>query len=766
MGHLPGLIADLALILITGAITTILFRKIKQPLVLGYIIAGFLVGPHVSFTPTVVDSENIEIWAEIGVIFLLFSLGLEFSFRKLKRIGGAASITAGVEVVLILLAGYLLGSAMGWSLMDSVFLGGMLASSSTTIISKAFDELAVKTQKFAGVVIGVLIVEDLVVILIMVLLSTVAVTKEIEGMDMVFTIVKLMVFLVLWFITGIFLVPTFLRKAKKLLNEETLLILSIGLCLVMVVVATRIGFSAELGAFIMGSILAETTSAEKIERLITPVKDLFGAVFFVSVGMLIDPSLIVEYRWPILWVTLLVLIGKLVSTSAGALISGQPLKQSVQVGMSMAQVGEFAFIVASLGLSLGVTSDFLFPVAVGVSAITTFTTPYMIRFSPAFHDYLASKLPSRWVERINNYAARSQEIQAESSWKKVVKGYITIVLTNSLIVFAIFLLAVEMLLPFLNNKFQSPLPTGLTVLLIALTVASPFLWAIMAKHPESLREKEVMLDRKYNQGPVFLLGLSRNIIGILLVGFLLDRLFSASIALIVGLPVILITVLLVSRGSKIFHGKLEKRFLGNLNAREDEKEKFGSMDYLHGQLKSHSGLDPWDVHLVDLEVKRNAPFVGKSLKDLAWREKYGINIIYIRRGDRLIFAPERHDCMYVFDHVGIIGTDAQMQSFRPVFEAEINYENESQNIEDIMIQSVAIHENSRLNGQKLGDSGIREATSGLVIGLEREGQRILNPESSIVFREGDVIWIAGERNKIFGLISGIEVAAKASDSKE
>lgn len=767
MGHLPGLIADLALILITGAITTILFRKIKQPLVLGYIIAGFLVGPHVSFTPTVTDNENIEIWADIGVIFLLFSLGLEFSFRKLKRIGGAASITAGVEVVVIFLAGYLLGNAMDWSLMDSIFLGGMLASSSTTIISKAFDELAVKTQRFAGVVIGVLIVEDLVVILIMVLLSTVAVTKEIEGIDMVFTILKLLVFLVLWFITGIFLVPTFLRKAKKLLNEETLLILSIGLCLVMVVVATKIGFSAELGAFIMGSILAETTSAEKIERLITPVKDLFGAVFFVSVGMLIDPSLIVEYRWPILWVTLLVLFGKFFSTSAGALISGQPLKQSVQVGMSMAQVGEFAFIVASLGLSLGVTSDFLFPVAVGVSAITTFTTPYMIRFSPVFHDYLAEKLPSGWVERINNYAVRSQGIQAESSWKKVVKGYITIVLTNSLIVFAIFLLAVEMLLPFLNDHFKSPLPTGLTVLLLTLAVASPFLWAIMAKHPESLREKEVMLDRKYNQGPVLLLGVARIIIGILLVGFLLDRLFSASIALIVGLPIILIMVILLSRGSKIFHGNLERLFLGNLNAREDdEKEMPGSVDYLHGQLKSHSGLDPWDVHMVDLEVKRNAPFMGKSLKELAWREKYGINIIYIRRGDRLIFAPESHDSLYVFDHVGIIGTDAQMQSFKPVFEAEINYENESHNIEDVIIQPVGIHEESKLNGVKLGDSGIREATNGLVIGLEREGQRILNPESSTVFLSGDIIWIAGERNKIFELIAQNEEAPDPTGSKE
>ncbi len=748
MGHLPGLISDLALILITGAITTILFRKINQPLVLGYIIAGFIVGPHLSITPTVVDAENVETWADIGVIFLLFSLGLEFSFRKLKNIGGAASLTAGVEVVFILISGYLLGKAMGWSLMDSIFLGGMLASSSTTIISKAFDELSVKTQKYAGVVIGVLIVEDLVVIMIMVLLSTIAVTRDFQGMEMLVTVLKLSVFLVLWFIAGIFIIPTLLKKARKLLNDETLLILSVALCLVMVVVATKIGFSAELGAFIMGSILAETTSAQKIEHLIKPVRDLFGAVFFVSVGMLIDPALIIEYRWPILWVTLLVLGGKLLSTTAGALISGQSLKQSVQVGMSMSQVGEFAFIVASLGLSLGVTSEFLFPVAVGVSAVTTFTTPYMIKSSPALYSFLERKLPQSWIERIHNYSLRSQEIQAESSWKKIIKSYINIMLVNSMIVFAIFLLSVEMLLPFASELMNNSLLANLTVLVVALTAASPFLWAIMAKHPESLREKEVVLDRKYRNGPMVILAISRIILGIVIIGFLLDRMFSASVAFFVGMPVIILTVIIFSRGTRLFHRKLESVFHSNLNTGENETDRQGSHDHLQHQLRSHPGLEPWDVHLVDLEVPRNAPFIGKTLKELGWREKFGINIIYIKRGDRLIFAPGRYSCLHALDNVGIIGTDAQMQSFKPVFEAHEEIGADDQSNETIIIQSVAIGEESRFNGLELGKSGIRESTNGLVIGLEREGNRILNPDSSMMFKPGDIVWIAGERTKI------------------
>jgi len=333
MGHLPKLIEDLALILIAGAITTLIFRRIKQPLVLGYIIAGLIVGPYTSITPTVADNDNVKTLADIGVIFLLFSLGLEFSFKKLMRVGGSASITAFVEIIFITLAGYLAGKGLGWSTMDSLFLGGMLASSSTTIIIKAFDELGVKTKQFARIVFGVLVVEDIVVILLMVLLSTVAVSQQFEGTELLMTVLKLLFFLVLWFIlfflvlwfiAGIFLLPTVLKKAKRLLDEETLLILSIGLCLGMVVVATQVGFSAELGAFIMGSIMAETTSAEKVEHLIKPVKDLFGAVFFVSVGMLIDPATIMEYKWPVLLITLLTLFGKFFSTTLGAIFSGQP----------------------------------------------------------------------------------------------------------------------------------------------------------------------------------------------------------------------------------------------------------------------------------------------------------------------------------------------------------------------------------------------------------------------------------------------------------
>jgi len=754
MVHLPKLIADLALILITGAITTLLFRRIKQPLVLGYIIAGFLVGPHLSITPTVADNDNIKTLAEIGVIFLLFSLGLEFSFKKLLRVGGAASITAFVEIAFITVTGYILARWMGWSVMDSLFLGGMLASSSTTIIIRAFDELGIKTKQYVRVVFGVLVVEDIVVILLMVLLSTMAVSKQFQGMELLFTVTKLLFFLALWFLAGIFLLPTFLKKAKKLLDDEALLILSIGLCLGMVVVATQVGFSAELGAFIMGSIMAETTSAEKVEHIIKPVKDLFAAVFFVSVGMMIDPQAILQYGWPVLWITLLTLFGKLFSTTLGALISGQPLKQSVQVGMSMAQIGEFAFIVATLGLSLGVISDFIFPVVVGASAITTFTTPYMIKFSEPVYNFIVKNLPAKWVIALSNYSSGAQHIQAESNWKVVMKSYASIMVTNGIILIALFLISVNFLMPFLNEHIENSLLNKVTGLVITLGVSAPFLWALMAKKPAISAYKELWLVNKYNRGTLLVLEISRNIIGILLIGFWVNGFFSTKITFLLAVPLIIIVMLLFSKRIQAFYQRIEGRFLSNLNAREKlAGEQQAEKNPVQNRFNPQSDLSPWDAHMIDMEVNPQAEYIGKALVELAWREKYGINIAYIKRGEKLIYAPGRNNRLLPFDHVGIIATDDQMQTFRPVFDAIETVEKTKEHLDDIVLQKIVVDEHNKLKGLSIRGSHIRERTNGLVVGIERDKERILNPDSTTNFEWGDVVWIVGERKKIHRLNS-------------
>ncbi|WP_332019259.1 cation:proton antiporter [Kaistella sp.] len=745
MGHLPKLIEDLALILIVAAFVVLIFRKIKQPLVLGYIIAGFLVSPNFKIFPSVVDMTNIKTLAEIGVIFLLFSLGLEFSFKKLMNVGGSASITAFVEIIFITIAGYYTGRMLGWSTMDSMFLGGMLASSSTTIIIRAFDELGVKTKNFAKIVFGVLVVEDIVVILLMVLLSTIAVTKEFEGTQILFTVAKLLFFLILWFLLGIFLLPTLLKKLKPLIDEEILLVLSIGLCLGMVLIAVNAGFSAELGAFVMGSIIAETTMAEKVEHTLKSVKDLFAAVFFVSVGMMIDYDAMITYAWPILAVTLLTLFGKLFSSTLGALISGQPLKQSVQVGMSMAQIGEFAFIVATLGLSLGVISDFLFPVAVGVSAITTFTTPYLIKLSEPFYNWLVKVVPPKYIAKINKYSTNTQNIQAETSWQTILKNYGRIVLINGIIIIAIYLLFSRFVIPAINENLESNgikniIGNALPVLFIL-----PFLWALMVKRPSSVAYKELWTKTKYNRGPLLIIEIIRIIFGIGILGFFLDRFASTTISFFITIPVAIILMVVFSKRINKFYNRIEKRFITNLNDRSDNQQS-EAITRLAGNSEVTNNLAAWDVHIVELEVKPLAEYIGKTLVDLQWREKYGVNIGYIKRGEKLIHTPGRSEVLMPYDKVGIIATDDQFQIFKPVFDSqEIVVE---EDINHIKLGKILINHHSPKKGLSIRESGIRDKTDGLVIAIRRGDERILNPESSEILQVDDIVWVVGNRKKI------------------
>ena len=746
--HLPPLIADLALILIVSAIVTLIFRKIKQPLVLGYIIAGFLVGPHFSFTPSVVDMNNVKTWADIGVIFLLFSLGLEFSFKKLMRVGGSASITAFVEIAFITIAGFFTGKLLGWNTMDCLFLGGMLASSSTTIIIRAFEELGMKSKNFARVVFGVLVVEDIVVILLMVLLSTVAVTQHFEGAEMLFTVAKLMFFLALWFILGIFLLPTALKRMKPLLDEEAYLLLSIGLCLGMVLLATSVGFSAELGAFIMGSIFAETTSAEKIEHIFHPVKSLFAAVFFVSVGMMIDPVIISEYFWIVLIVTFLTIFGKLFSTTLGAILSGQTLKQSVQVGMSMAQIGEFAFIVATLGMSLGVISDFLFPVAVGASALTTFTTPYMIKYSEKFEELLEKILPNKLIAAIDRYSTGTQTIQAQSEWKNLAKQFAVIILTNGIISVAIIILGVRFLHPFLQYIINNELIASTATFALTLLIASPFLWALMRRVPEGAAYVKLTKQGAYSRGPLLIRAIIRVVLGLALVWYLASNLFALSFVMLAIIILAFIVIFLFTRKFQKLYDRIENRFLKNLHGREIDEEQKSTMANVKKRFYQNLTLSTWDAHLAELEVSQDAEYAGRTLKSLSWRDNYGITVVYIKRGEKLLYAPGPNSKILPFDYVGIIASDEQIQEFKPVFEAKISFENENYNADDIILQKFTIDAKSRLKGITVKNSAIRETSGGMIIGIERNNDRIIKITPDIVFKNHDIVWIVGDKNRL------------------
>lgn len=736
MQHLTPLISDLALILISAAIISLLFKKLKQPVVLGYIIAGFFVGPNFKLFPSIVETESVTIWAEIGVLFLLFGLGLEFSFKKLLKVGGVAVVTAIIGVGMTMFVGFLIGKILGWESMDCLFLGGILAIASTTIIIKAFDELGVKSQKFTGIVMGVLVVEDIVAVVLMVVLSTIAVSRSFQGIEMALSIFKLIFFLVIWFVSGIYFLPSLLKSLRKLLNEETLLILSLALCFLMVVLSTNAGFSPALGAFIMGSILAETTKAEKIEHGLKSLQSLFGAIFFVSVGMLIDPKMLLIHAVPILLSTLVLLLGKPLFVSIGALISGQPLKIAVQSGMSLSQIGEFSFIIATLGLTLNVISDFLYPIAVAVSVITTFTTPFMIRLSEPIYKLLEARLPKNWIEKLNTYSIGAQTVTEASDWKKILQFYLTNTLIFSVVIITIILVSTKYLYQLVpKNDWSDVLTTILTLIILA-----PFLWALAFRTKN--REAIANVWQKPNQrGPLLILLISRLILALFFIGFLFASMYSVTIAFI-GVILSSFCLFLFKNRIKAFYIRIELKFLSNLNQREKSTNENSVIQ------------TPWDSHMATFELNAGMPFIGKTLQESQLRETFGINIAVIKRDDVIINVPNREDRLFPNDILSVIGTDEQLKNFRDYMDLSLkNIAQISTSISEVALHHFTLHENSSLVGKSIVESGIREITKGLVVGIERNGERILNPESSQIFEPNDTIWLVGNEKRIQVLLN-------------
>jgi CPA2 family monovalent cation:H+ antiporter-2 len=725
--HLQPLISDLGLILMTAAVAVLLFKKIKQPLVLGYLIAGFLAGNHFDFFPSIKDIKSVEVWAEIGVIFLLFSLGLEFSFKKLMKVGGTASITAITQILAMVSIGYLVGQWIGWKPMDSIFLGVILSISSTTIILKTFDELGVKTQKFAGIVIGSLIVQDLVAILMMVLLSTIAVSQQFSGSELLLSVLKLIFFLTIWFVGGIFFIPTLLKKAKSLLTDEMLLIISLALCLMMVILAANVGFSPALGAFIMGSIIAETTQAEHIEHLVKPVKDLFGAVFFVSVGMLINPDTLYEYALPVAILTFVVILGQSISSTIGALLSGQPLKQSVQTGMSLSQIGEFSFIIATLGMTLNVTSDFLYPIVVAVSAVTTFTTPFMVKFSTPFSEYLEKKLPRKWIKKIERYSANAQSIKLVSNWQIVVRAFLTQVIIHSVIIVAVILLSSKFILPLVKDSQFG----NIFAALITLVIISPFLWALSLRRV-AVKEVAILREERKYRGPILMMILLRMVLTLFYIGFLLNIFFSPIIAFIALIAAVVIYFVFPKKLNAQYH-KIEDHFLNNLNAREIKKA-----------IRSRSDLTPWDGHMTTFDIAPTSNIAGKTLEELRIREQLGINIAFIKRGEIMINIPNKSERLFPGDEICVIGTDNQVKEFKSYLHQNEIEIPEKVTETDIILKQLELKEEEFI-GKNIRDSLLREKTNGLIVGIERSGKRILNPESNMILEKNDILWVVGSK---------------------
>lgn len=727
MNHLPPLIADLGFILITASAVTLLFKKLGQPAVLGYILAGFLLGPNIPFVPTITDTASVKVWAEMGVIVLLFGLGLEFSFKKLLHVGRVASTIAVVEVVAMLAMGYLCGQAFGWSKMDSLFLGGALSISSTTIIVRAIDELGLKSRRFVGLVFGVLIVEDLIAVLLLVLFSTIAISQNVSSYDLAFASLKLGFFLVLWFVAGIYFLPTLMLRIRQFLSHETVLIVSLGLCLMMVLIAHHAGFSPALGAFVMGSLLAETKEGPRIEHIIHPVRDLFAAVFFVSVGMMIDPQILIQF-WPqIAIIVLVTLVGKLVSSSFGALLSGQSLRHSVQIGMSLAQIGEFSFIIAGLGMTLHSTSDFLYPIAVAVSAVTTLATPYMMKFADPLHLMLEKKLPKAWQESLvrhqNSFLNSKNQ---KNNWSLVWKAYGWKIIFNFSVVVALVLIKQNIQW---DNSYKIYATLGLVLF------STPFLWGIsLAESSEELSQDEKdFLDQKH-----LIISSLRGLVSFLVLGFIVgthDMITSAEGLLLYAAGIVLFNFTPISKN---IYQKIEKRFLKNLNQKSESKKS------------SAPQLAPWDLSLSSFIVHPLSLLAGKTLSTSHLKENYDVMVVMVERGDHQFLSPGSTFMIMPHDRIYLVGSDEQKQKAQTEIEQAPSQksETESQVPSFVGLRSIRVNEQSLLVNQSLSESRIKENYSGLVVGIERGTQRILNPGPRTIIHLHDLLWVVGDLDQL------------------
>lgn len=746
MADIPFLVKDLALILMVAGIVTIIFKKLKQPLVLGYIVAGFLVSPHMPYTMSVIDETDIKTWADIGVIFTLFSLGLDFSFKKIVKMGASPIIATIVIVFAMMMLGISIGHGFGWSKMDCIFLGGMLAMSSTTIIYKAFDDMGLRQQKFAGMVMSVLILEDILAIVMMVMLSAIAGGNNPDGEQMIGSVIKIAFFLVLWFIVGIFAIPLFLRSVRKLINNETLLIVALGLCCGMAVLSTKVGFSSAFGAFVMGSILAETIEAEKIIKLVEPVKNLFGAIFFVSVGMLVDPKILIEYAIPILALVGCILIGQAIFGTFGFMLGGESLKSAMRCGFSMAQIGEFSFIIASLGLSLGVISNYLYPVVVAVSVITTFLTPYMIRLATPTYQVMEKHLPKRLINILNHFAMSHPSTTQQSKWKSLLRQMLINTVAYSILTAAVIALMFTFVLPFTRSLFPgwklhwyANAITGiLTLVLIA-----PFLRAIIMKKNHSNEWKRLWVESSINRIPLLFTIVVRFVIALAFIFYICNYLTRFTDALMIIIGIAVVSLMIASRWTKKRSIKMERLFIHNLRSRDIMAQVNGEKKPLYeGHL-----LDR-DIHIGDFDVPEDSSWGGKTLKELHLRERFGVDMSSIMRGSQRLNIPNGDTVIFPGDKLQVIGNDDQLQKFATALSTDLIPEDLEIEKREMKLRQLIISGKSEFCGKSLLESGIRDKYNCMVVGLEEGQENLTKIAPTRTFEKGDILWIVGEESDL------------------
>lgn len=726
--HAEGLILDLAWILVLAAIATLVFKKLRQPVVLGYILAGFIASPNFTYLPSISNLENIEVWAEVGIVVLMFSLGLEFSFKKLMNSGPSAIITALIIISGMTFAGFGVGRLLHLDAINCIFLGGMISMSSTTIILKAFTDMGLKQQKFASLVLAVLIIEDLFAVLMLVLLSSIA-AGNVQGSELMYNLAKLAFFLIIWFVVGVYVLPSGLQRVRPYLNAETLLVVAMGLCFSMAALSVMCGFSLELGAFVMGSILAGTVFAERMEKVVAPVKDLFGAVFFISVGMMVQPSVIVQYAPQIFLLAAVVIVGMIVFGTLGMLVTGQNLQVAMQSGFSLTQIGEFSFIIASLGMGLGVLDASLYPIIVAVSVITIFTTPYFIKLSNPAYRFVERHLPKSLDFLITRYSTQVVDNNETSRlWRDMLCKYLWRIILYSVIIIAIIMVCRMSLFPLL--EYFSPTYGHMAATVVTLVLMAPFLTALSFSSIKPSSKMQRHTSASFYEVPFLAMRIVRYIIALLFIVYFLTVSYSASVGWIGGSVSFVLIVVFASSKMMIYFRKMEKKFMDNLNNRENSRS--GVNNNLVNNL-----------HQAYIEISPQCRFAGDRLKDSGLRSHYGVSVSSIRRGDDFMPLPTGDARIFPGDTLGIIGTDAQIKRLNDDLD-NAPMAKDNQRRPEIELKSILLTPNSPIIDRPLYETDLRKDYFCMVVSVQRGDTEFFNPAPSTVLKAGDRLWIVGD----------------------
>ncbi len=758
--HLDQMVVDLALIMVVAGLVTLVFRKLNISVLLGYIVAGFLVSPEFKLIPTVLETDSIQTWSTIGIVFLMFGLGLEFSFKKLADVGLNAVVTTMTIMCGMILVGIAVGKILGWSHMDCIFLGGMISISSTMVILKSYEEYKLKKESFAVLILGVLLLEDIAGIFMIIILTSISVSQTGSDMAMFLELGLMLLALVAWVVFGVIAIPSFLSKVKKYMNDENLIIVSLAICLGMVVIGSLLGFSEALGAFVAGSILGGTLSGEKIEHLMKPIKDVFGAIFFVSVGMMVKPDILVEYIGPILLIAAVTIVFQMFFATAGILLSGRSLRTAVRGGFSMVQIGEFSFIIASLGANLGVTGEFLYPVIVCVSVITITTTPIFIKNSEKAYSFIDKKIPEGFRIFVRKYTSdRKSGTKKDSDWARYGRRYAVSLSIWTGVLYITYIATKYVGMNIIEMRQDYSYNVFVTLAIVGIMLVEVY---ILSTEQQTDIFKKLWFKSRTNRLPLITLRAIKLVVAAMFI-MKVCRDFMGVSYWILGLAAIVLVYLTTksafNSGQKY---NLEMRFIANLNEKTIHAWR---------EARGEGDDDDWlSSRLYVVEYSMEYPGELMTVSDLYDNRLYNILVVKIVREGRDIVMPKGTEPLYHGDEIHAMSGKDQLEAYIYQLRKEEHIKDPEEPIvtlkeyiygqvfrevepeQQVMSVNIRVIKDGFFDGRTIVESDFRHKYNGYIMCIERGHVPIVDPDPGTLIKEGDMLWVIGAQTMVDRLL--------------